>query len=274
MGQIICITAFGLIIILAGLHVTYSSRFRHVSKALISTINSAPSAVGVATGLPDIVSAFAQRAGVRQDMLARSVYLVQHAEIRMRRGGEWQPLKARQSISIAQAGFAWEAQQFVGPFTKIRILDAYSNGEGQLQARFLGSIPLANETGQELNRSELMRYLAELPWAPDAILGNLALQWTVLNPGKVEVSLEHPDGRVSVNLLFDSAGDIVEMQAKYRPVRESDGTVVLRDWRGLFSRYGQLGNRRIPRKGEVGYLYDGVYEAYWRGDILDYVPNY
>lgn len=274
MGQIISITAIGFIIILAGLQVTYSNRFQQVSKALKSTINSTPYAVGIATGLPDIVSAFSQRSGVRQDMLARSVCLEQRAEIRMRRGGEWQPLKARQNISIAQAGFAWEAQQFVGPFTKIRILDAYSNGEGQLQARLFGSIPLVNVTGQELNRSELMRYLAELPWAPDAILGNSALQWTVINPGKVEVSMEHPDGRVSVNFLFDSAGDIVEMQAKDRPVWERDGTVVLRDWRGLFSRYGQLGNRRIPRKGEVGYLYDGVYEAYWSGDIINYVLNY
>lgn len=271
MWQAIYIGLAVLVLALAGLHLLSSTRFRQLTASLESAVQNAPAPKAVIREIPDIVRAFALRAGVNPDKMARSISLEQSAEIKMSRDGAWQPLEARQSISIAQAGFVWEARQSLGPITKIRIIDAYTGGVGQLQARLMGSIPVANSVGEELNRSELMRYLAELPWAPDALLGNPSLRWKLIEAGVVEVGILHADGPVLVRLIFDDTGDIVEMQAKERAVREADGALVLRDWRGYFSDYGQMGGRRIPRKGEVGYLYDGTYDPYWRGRITEYV---
>ncbi|MCF6314910.1 MAG: hypothetical protein L3J30_01180 [Marinosulfonomonas sp.] len=272
MWQAIYIGLAALALALAGLHLTFLAWFWQLTASLESSVQNAPAPKAMAGEIPNIVRAFALRAGVNPDKMARSISLEQSAELKMDRDGAWQPLDARQSISIAQAGFVWEARQTFGPITRIRIIDAYTGGIGQLQARLLGSIPVANSVGEELNRSELMRYLAELAWAPDALLGNPSLRWKMIKTGVVEVSIAHADGPVSVRLIFDDAGDIVEMQAKDRPVREADGALVWRDWRGYFSDYGQMGGRRIPRKGEVGYLYDdGTYDAYWRGRITEYV---
>ena len=262
-----------LVLILAGLHLLFLARFTKLSAALETSILNTPAPVTVMEGIPEIVYAFALRAGVSPDKLARSVSLEQSAEIKLSRGSAWQPIAANQSISTMQAGFVWEARQTIGPITKFRVIDAYVDGVGRLQANLLGSIPVANAVGGELNRGELMRYLAELPWAPDALLGNTALRWKIIDTGEVEVSILHEDGPVSVRLIFNNAGDIVEMRAKDRPAREADNTLVMRDWRGFFSDYGMIGGRRIPLRGEVGYLYDGEYDAYWRGRITKYKTN-
>ena len=49
-------------------------------------------------------------------------------------------------------------------------------GEGRFDIVALGFIPIARaKHTPALVRGELMRYLAEIPWAPDAILCNSAV---------------------------------------------------------------------------------------------------
>ena len=55
------------------------------------------------------------------------------------------------------------------------ILDCYVDGEGLLEARLYGSLPLTRAAGPETSRGELMRYLAELIRAPHAKHHNPAL---------------------------------------------------------------------------------------------------
>ena len=72
-----------------------------------------------------------------------------------------------------------------------------------------------------------------------------------------------------VQFRFDDACDIVEVFAEGRP-DVSNGQTVLRSWRGVFSEYGEIGGRRVPRAGEVGYVDDGIYAPYFRGRITSY----
>ena len=55
--------------------------------------------------------------------------------------------------------------------------DALRDREARFDVLALGVIPIARaEHSSALMRGELMRYLAELAWAPDAILVNTALR--------------------------------------------------------------------------------------------------
>ena len=214
--------------------------------------------------LPRIVRDFAKRNGGGRDGRVRRVELGQSVEMRLERRGAWQKLWAWQWICVREPGFVWKAgQQIRGPLAKILVLDAYVWGEGRLWVNLLGAIPIVRAKGDDIDRGEAMRYLAELPWVPDAILENGALIWNQLDARHVSVSL----GDVAVTFRFDQAGDIVEMTAKDRPVRDPDGESRLRDWRGLFSEYRWIGGRRLPARGEVGYVYPDGYEPYWRGEI-------
>ena len=64
-----------------------------------------------------------------------------------------------------------------------------------------------------------MRYLAELVWAPHAMLYNPHLSWRELAEDTVEVSAPSSAGPARVRLLFD-AGVIRRIEADDRPRAE------------------------------------------------------
>jgi hypothetical protein len=97
--------------------------------------------------------------------------------MKQRLGAEsWKAFTASQSTSTRECAFEWRARS--GPFGMISVRDALQHGEGQLDVTALGFITLIRaERSAALMRGELMRYLAELALAPDAILLNTALRW-------------------------------------------------------------------------------------------------
>ncbi len=220
--------------------------------------------------LPEIVRAFALRGGARPEALAPVVTLTQETEMRLQRGGSWQPMAARQVIVTGAPGFVWTATQRKGSLAMVRVVDSFVDGSGWLSARLLGSIPVASASGPDTDIGEAMRYLAELVWAPDAILGNPDLIWRQVAEDAVEVSLAPPLEAARVRLRFDTAGDVVEVTARNRPATAPDGTTTYLDWRATLGGYTTIGNRRVPRQGEVGYVYPEGYEPYWRGTITAY----
>ena len=227
--------------------------------------------------IPQIVRDFAQKAGVPESNPPLSVFFYQLCEMRMNPGDAWMNLRAEQAIGVQKLGFVWYAEQKRSVFVTMRVVDAYVDGRGMLNVRALGSLPIADMDGPGADEAELMRYLAELPWAPDAMLHNPDLRWHQLDERCVEVEAGKAGSLAKVRFYFDDAGDIVEMQADARG-RAEGMEVVPRPWRGYFSDYreiegafaGETGFRRIPTKAEIGWLLDDRYFAYWRGQIATY----
>ncbi|SMX31286.1 DUF6544 family protein [Actibacterium lipolyticum] len=219
--------------------------------------------------LPPIIEAFAAKAGSVRGDLASQIAMSQSAEIRRGKGADFMMLTADHLASVGHTAFVWNARVPIGPFSAVRVIDSFTAGTGSLQVWLLGALRVGNATGPWLNKGEAMRYLAELPWFPDAILGNPALRWQVVYADRVRVSTSVGNEDVAVEFLFNAAGDIVEMHAKDRP-DDVGGTTVLRDWRGYYRDYGEINGRRIPLSAEVGYDYPDGYEAYFFATVTDY----
>ena len=227
--------------------------------------------------IPKIVRDFALKAGVAEKNPPLSAFFHQLCEMRINPGDNWMSLRAEQVVGIQKLGFVWYAEQKKKLFVTMRVVDAYVDGSGFLNVRALGSLPIADMNGPGADEAELMRYLAELPWAPDAMLHNPQLRWRQLDEKTVEVEAGQGGVLAKVRLYFDDSGDIVEMQADARG-RSEGMEVVPRPWRGSYSSYreiegafaGETGFRRIPTKAEIGWLLDEGYFAYWRGQIATY----
>jgi hypothetical protein len=58
----------------------------------------------------------------------------------------------------------------------MRVVDSYDGRDGLLEVRILG-VPLQRKRGPELAQGEAYRYLAEIPWVPQAIQRNFQLEW-------------------------------------------------------------------------------------------------
>jgi hypothetical protein len=64
------------------------------------------------------------------------------------------------------------------PGLPVRVHDAYVAGEGRLHATLLALITLADLRGtREMAEGELMRFLAEAPWYPTALLPSQGVRW-------------------------------------------------------------------------------------------------
>jgi len=220
------------------------------------------------TLVPVVVREFATRNGGNVGGPA-AVTMVQDAEMRLAVDQPFFRLDASQLSGTRQPAFVWQAAGAIAPIVPLRILDFYVDSLGELEVRIAGSVPIATATGPETAKGEAMRYLAELPWNPDAILNAAGLTWRQVDSVTVEVSMLTSGGPATVLLHFDASGDITEIEAADRP-RAGDTPA---RWLGRFSDYAQLGAYRFPRYGEVAWdLPEGEF-VYWRGAILSVTPQ-
>jgi len=258
-------------LLLAVAQVVAASRFRSRILKLAARLHDTAPVRGIEDRLPPVIADFARRGGAEPGTGLRVATFTQDGELRLRKGGSFTPVVAWQIVALGRAGFLWDARLSIGPVQHLRVVDAFVGAEGLLDARLFGSLPVARMSGRELTLGEAYRYLAELPWAPDAILGNPDLVWRVTGADTVEVRLATQGGTARVTLRFDTGGDIVAIEAKDRPARDRSGKMTKLDWQGRFGDYRQIGPRRLPEFGEVGYVYpDTGYEPYFRGRIRDY----
>jgi hypothetical protein len=263
-------------IVLGGLaasvgHTLAAARFRRRTETLAASIResalkeAAKGEMARADGLPAPVAAWGARAAAGGPPPAW-VRLQQRGEMRLKPGDRWRPFRAVQTIGLRVPAFVWLADFQIAPLLSLRILDAFVGGQGQLEARLFGSLPLARAAGPETDRGELMRYLAELAWVPQAMSHNRWLHWREIAQDRFEVSAESPDGPARVRLRFEH-GDLVEVEADDRP-REEHGRMVPRPWKGRFWSYRVLDRWRIPAQAEVSWvLPEGDFPC-WRGEVV------
>lgn len=211
--------------------------------------------------VPPIVRSYLRRA-VSDRPAPKVVCLTQSAEIRRGPSDAWRPLTARQLIAIHEPGFVWIARMQVAPLLSARVLDCYESGNGLLEARLFGSLRLARDAGPETSKGELMRYLAELPWAPHAMLHNPFLVWREIDPSTIEVSAESTGGRARVRLTFQN-GDVVRADAEDRP-RLVGGRTIPTRWVGQCFDYREIDGCRVPTRAVVSWFLESGPFDYFR----------
>ena len=223
-------------------------------------------AAGSRAEVPSLVRNYLERALPAAASVPRLVRITQVGEMWQKPGGRALRFSAVEEFLVEEIAFSWLARFPIVPLVSLRVVDRYSAGDGLLEARLFGLVPVMRQRGLDLAEGEALRYLAELAWVPQAMLANRELEWRELGTDSVEVATWVGPSRVSVRLEFDAAGDIVASSTDSRPRAEGKKTV-LRPWGGSFSDYAVVGGVRIPTRGEAHWvLPDGPF-SYWRGTI-------
>ncbi len=231
-----------------------------------------PSPSDQRSDLPPSVLDLANRLGARILPEGSGVRLAQTGRMKRALGSaSWMSFTARQSMQIGACDFVWRAR--FPPFGLIGVCDALENGVGRLDVTALGFIPMVRTPHTPaLMRGELMRYLAELPWVPDAILNNPALRWREGSTNEIIVASGEGATAAEVTLGLDDAGRVATMFAPDRPRSDVEPTLPT-PWRGRFADYRLHQGRWIPFAGEVGWVLDGKEEVYWQGRLNDWATG-
>lgn len=177
----------------------------------------------------------------------------------------WTKFTAHQTISAATCAFDWRAR--MGPLGAISVRDALQGGAGELSVKALGLIPLAQaQNSTALTRGEVMRYLAELAWAPDAILLNTSLTWRDIDANTLAVSAGAGASEAEVTFTLDADGRIASGFAPDRP-RSTTAPYLPTRWPFRYSDYRWHAGRWLPFAGEVAWDIDGDEIVYWQGRL-------
>lgn len=178
---------------------------------------------------------------------------------------KWSRFTSTQLAITRRPGFDWDGRVAIAPGLNVFVHDAYVAGEGILHAELLGLVTLADIRGTpEAAQGELMRFLAEAPWYPTALLPSQGVRWEAIDDLSAKATLTDNATTVSLVFRFDTTGLLSGVWAAARH-RTVNGVLVAAPWQGRFWDYEVRGGMRVPLAGEVAWeLPEGLW-PYWRG---------
>ncbi len=183
----------------------------------------------------------------------------------------WKPFRSHQRVVTSAAGgrpgFVWDAQVEMVPGLPARVVDSYVAGQGLLIAKLLGLFAVADaHGGGELARGEFMRYFAEAPWYPTALLPSQGVLWRAVDDVSAYATIV--DGPITSALLFrfDEAGLVSSVHAESRGAGVGQDMVML-PWACGLSDYQPQGGMLLPMTGEAAWIRPEGRKAYFVGHV-------
>ncbi|MCC3416061.1 MULTISPECIES: DUF6544 family protein [unclassified Microcoleus] len=218
-------------------------------------------------GLPEPVQRFFQTVIKDGQAIASAVKLSQQGLFNLSETEDkWSPFTATQFVTTQRPGFDWDARIQMAPGVNAFVHDTYLLGEGSLHASLLGLFTVANMHGApENNQGELLRFLAETPWYPTALLPSQGVRWEAINDTSARATLTDGATTVSVVFQFNAEGAIATMRAE---ARYRDKLTAM-PWCGRFGEYSVRNGMLIPLEGEVGWEYPEGIRLYFKGRITE-----
>jgi len=169
--------------------------------------------------------------------------------LRLKHGGEfrtqpnqkWMVIKGEEYFTAENPGFVW-----FGKVPLVSAKDSYYNGKGNLKIKLLSTIKLADAKGSEFDQGEILRWLAETPLFPTALLPSENLKWEPIDNNSAKAILIDKNITIEGIFHFNEQGQIIEFNAK----RYKDGDT-FEDWGGYYRDYREIDGVKIPFSMEV-----------------------
>jgi len=214
--------------------------------------------------LPTPLHALAMRA---PDSTALQVEITQRGQMWMKPGARPRSFTAVQRLAVDRVAFSWGARfPLLGPL-ELRVVDDYDAGRGALTISIFG-LPVRRQQGPETIRGEALRYLAELPLVPPALMRNGDLEFREIDQRRIEVATNVLGERLAVTLELDESGNMIRASTTMREL-ERDGGWRATPWGGEFRDYTQIGPLLLPAEAEAHWGLDTGRYVYWRGRITE-----
>ena len=190
-------------------------------------------------------------------------------------GEAWKPFTATQQVVTRSRGFVWDARVKVAPGLVAFVWDAYVAGSGILWGTILGLRTVVHAEGNELSEGQLLRFLAEAPWYPTALLPSQGIRWEPVDARSAKATIDDCGLTVSVVFEFGDDGLPTSFSVEERG-RLVDGASISTPWQGDYRGYQPESGMLIPREGEVRWApIEEPAQPYWRGRMtsLSYEPG-
>ncbi len=185
----------------------------------------------------------------------------------------WAPFTAVEHFTFDPISFTWDARIRMAPFVVARVRDSYQHGQGAMLAKVLRLFTLAEQRGTlEISSAALLRWLAEAPWMPTALMPSESLVWQAVDHLTSRIALADHGLNVAIDVDVSEQGEITRVAAdRYRDI---DGVGVLTPWVGWFRDYESVDGLMVPREAEVAWMVEDEAMAYFRCQVDDVEYTY
>ncbi len=214
--------------------------------------------------LPPLVQRYLERAILRDCPVPAHVRVVQTGQMWRRPGAKPMRFTAIEEFAVDTVAFSWRARFAVAPLLALTIHDGCADGDAWMRGRFAG-FSFVNTGGPDVIVGAAMRYLAEIAWAPHAMMANREIAWREVDAQSVESVIDTSAGRAAIVLGFDDHADIISARAEARP-RDGDQP---RPWQGTFGDYVVMDGIRVPTTAEVRWVLPEGPFTYFRCTVTD-----
>jgi hypothetical protein len=222
---------------------------REVDNLFAASAATGPNVVTDAdlAGLPEPVQRWLRHAGVVGRPNPAAVRLRQAGEIRLG-DTRWLPFTAEQYYTTDPPGFAWAAKIEMAPLVTVVGRDKYVDGRGSLEARLQGLITVAKDSGPDVDRGDLLRFLNEIMWFPAAAISPY-IAWEPIDATSARATMSYGGVSAPATFHFDEQGRLTTMVAERYDSDEGQENV----WSTPISEYGEFAGIRVPVAGEAVY---------------------
>jgi hypothetical protein len=201
-------------------------------------------------GLPEPVQRYFKYALKDGQEHIKFVRLKQVGEFRMKENQSWMPIKAEQYFITEDPAFIWRVKFTMAPFIWIEGRDMYHQGKGNMLIKLLSTITVADAAGSEMDISSLIRFLAEAPWFPTALLPSDYIEWKEIDSNSARAVIKDNGYTASGIFTFNEKGEIIKFVTNDRYM-EADGKYFKEQWGGHYRNYQEIEGMKIPTEGEV-----------------------
>ena len=176
----------------------------------------------------------------------------------------WKPFTSTQRVIAHRPGFDWDARVMVFPGVAAHVHDAYLAASGLLKVAVLGLIPVVNlPESADLSKGEFMRFCAEAPWYPTALLPSRGVVWEAIDAQSANATFTDSDITVSLRIGFGANGLIDTVFASERGRLVGD-TLSYAPWQGRFWNYAERNGMLVPLEAEIAWLLPEGAKHYYR----------
>ena len=223
------------------------------------------------TNLPEPVQRYFKYSLQENQNYISFVKLKHGGTFRQSQGQGWIPMVGQEYFTTENPGFVWIGKMKPYPLLWIDGKDEFIDGKGNFQIKLLSLFTVADTKGKESDESELLRWLAETPWFPTALLPSKYLHWESVNSSSAKAVVEYGKIKSKVVFSFNEQGQIIKLNAdRYRTV---NNTFSKDKWVGYYRDYTKVNDVMIPKEIEAAWNFSSGEFSYAKFKITDIKYN-
>ena len=132
----------------------------------------------------------------------------------------------------------------------VDVLHAYEGGAARMRVRLLSLVPLVDEAGPELDKTETVTVFNDMSILAPAALVEPSISWEPIDDRSARGSYTVGSHTVSATLHFNDAGELVDFVSDDRSRANADGSLEQVRWSTPVGDYRAFGERRVATRGE------------------------